>query len=98
MLKDMKTLMDIEEPMTNGHGHGDLYRTLAMTMKSPSKQIRHEAMHKVNTWQPDIDRCPMGPVSPKHGELAESDWKHDEILNSYKMDTHTQVECVWMCK
>ena len=38
----------------------------------------------------------MGPASPEHGELAESAWKHDERLNSYKMATHTQVEEV--CK
>ena len=84
MLKDTKTLMDIEEPMTNGHGHGDLDRTLAMTMKAPSKQIGHEPMHKVNTWKPDIDRSPMGPTSPEQGELAESAWKQDESLNTYK--------------
>ena len=39
----------------------------------------------------------MGPASPEHGELAESTWKYDERLNSYKMATHTQVEEVGKC-
>ena len=68
-------MMDIEEPMTNGHGHGDLDRTLAMTMKAPSKQTGHEPIHKVNMWQLDIDRSLVGPASSEQGELVESAWK-----------------------
>ena len=39
----------------------------------------------------------MGLASPKHGELAESAWKHDERLNMYKMVIHIQVEKVREC-
>ena len=51
----------------------------------------------MNTWHSDLERSPMSPASPKHYELLESTWRHDERLNNYKMDIHIQVVCVIEC-